>query len=173
MSSISNVLPPNRIVGQNSYIEVQDANGVLYQLIAKSDNGGGVIWKRDGVEISAPMRRVVSAKTAAYTCLESECGTLFTTEGAGASVTFTLPTADADNIGLWYEFFCAEDFAIVVGCATADTLIVFNDVAADSISYATAGEMIGNSIKATSDGAKWIIQPQIAAEAVTVTIVTA
>jgi len=41
------------------------------------------------------------AKTAAYTVLPEEAGTLFTNQGAGGAVTFTLPAAKA---GLWFGF---------------------------------------------------------------------
>jgi len=45
--------------------------------------------------------RTVSVKTAAYTVLSGDCGTLFTTEGASGAVTFTLPAA---TVGLRYDF---------------------------------------------------------------------
>jgi hypothetical protein len=45
--------------------------------------------------------RDVSIKTAAYTVLDTDVGTTFTTEGASGAVTFTLPAA---TVGLWYRF---------------------------------------------------------------------
>lgn len=170
--SIANVLPPNRIVGQNTYLEVQDSDGHLYQLVPKDDNGQGLIFKKDGAEISPPFRRVVSAKTADYTVKESECGTLFTTTGASAAVNFTLPTADADNVGLWYEFFNAADQNMTITSGTADKMVVFNDVAADSIAFSTASEKIGGGVRVVSDGSKWLVFVALGAETQTPTIAT-
>lgn len=170
--SIANVLPPNRIVGQNTYLEVQDSDGHLYQLVPKDDNGQGLIFKKDGAAISPPFRRVITAKTANYTCLESECGALFTNEGASGAVTFTLPTADADNVGLWYEFFVVADQTVTVTAGTADTMVTFNDAAADSVSFSTASEKIGGSFKVTSNGSKWLVQTMLAIETQTPVVAT-
>lgn len=92
----------------------------------------------------------VLAKTAAYTVNANESGTIFTTEGATAAVTFTLPAA---SDGPWvFEFYAAEDFDMTVAAATADTMVCFNDVAADSYAFSTASEIIGGSIKVFSAG---------------------
>lgn len=45
--------------------------------------------------------RAVAIKTANYTVLTTDIGMTFSTEGAGAAVTFALPPA---TVGLWYRF---------------------------------------------------------------------
>jgi hypothetical protein len=92
----------------------------------------------------------VVAKTAAYTVLASESGTIFTTEGATGAVAFTLPAA---STGPWvFEFFNAEDIDMSVVAGTADTMVTFNDVAADSLAYSTSSEKVGGYIKMFSAG---------------------
>ncbi len=59
------------------------------------------------------MKFNVVAKAIAYTCLPSESGTYFTTEGATAATVFTLPAvADSEGVVLW--FYVAEDFAMTI-----------------------------------------------------------
>lgn len=101
-------------------------------------------------------RRRISIKTANYTVLEGESGTYFSNLGAGGLVVFTLP---APSAGLWYDFgaaVVAQD--LVVKTATADTLIVFNDIAADQIAFNTANEICGGCFRAIClDGTNWTI----------------
>lgn len=111
----------------------------------------------------------VVAKTSDYTVLASESGTLFTTEGATANVNFTLPSA-AD--GLVYWFFAAEDYNLTVTADTADTLIAFNDVAADSVAFSTASEKIGGAFMVFSDGSKWMVSGLLGDDAQTITVAT-
>jgi len=168
--SIEN-LYPNRLANQNSMHEWQDANGNLYQFVADEVLETIKVLK-NGVEVSAPFKRPVSAKTAAYTVLNKDCGTLFTTTGASGAVTFTLPTASAANAGVWFEFFNSVDQTMTIACATNDTLIVFNDVAADSIAFSTASEKIGGGVRVVSDGSKWLVFVALGAETQTPTIAT-
>lgn len=92
----------------------------------------------------------IVAKTVAYTVLPTDSGTIFTNEGATAGVTFTLP---APAKGLHFKFLGVADFAITVTAATADTLIVKNDIAADSLAASTAGEIIGAVIDVVANAA--------------------
>ena len=126
-----------------------DGNGVLQSLI------------------STP--RFVS-KTAAYTITAKESGTWFNDVGATAAVTFTLPKI---SDGPWFfVFLVSTDTGITVAAETADTMIAFNDVAADSVGLVTTAEAIGGIIIAASDGTScWGITP-IVSDAVTVTVTT-
>jgi hypothetical protein len=108
----------------------------------------------------------VVAKTTAYTVLARESGTVFTTEGATASVTFTLPTIAA---GLHYWFMCSEDFDMVV-TGTANLMVAFNDVTATSVSYATSAEKAGCGFYLVCDGTKWLAFCLIGQDSATVTI---
>ena len=100
-------------------------------------------------------KRNIVAKTAAYTVLPSESGTFFTTLGATAAVTFTLP-AFAD--GLEYTFFNAVDQNMTVASGTADKMMVINDIAADSVAFSSASEKIGGVVTVVSDGTYWFVQ---------------
>jgi hypothetical protein len=113
----------------------------------------------------------VTAKVAAYTCKASESGTIFTNVGATASVTFTLP-AIGDG-PFYFKFLVGADFAVVVTAETADTMVTFNDLTADSVSFAQAGEIMGGTIEVWCDGTTLFALPRLAKETQTIAIVTA
>lgn len=99
----------------------------------------------------------VSAKTANYTILASDpCGTLFTNRGAAGAVSFTLPSPTLFKAGHYFDFVGIADQSITVVTLTADTLIGFNDIAADSVAMSTAGAKIGAHARVISDGTSWI-----------------
>jgi hypothetical protein len=97
----------------------------------------------------------VTAKTSSYSLLESDSGGLFTTTGASGAVTFTLP-AVSGSAGLNYWIFNTVDQNIII-TGPADTLVVKNDAAADSLTHDTSNEKIGHSFFCVSDGSKWLI----------------
>lgn len=101
--------------------------------------------------------RNVLAKTAAYSVTEADNGTLFTTTGAAGDITFTLPTTA--KIGLRYGFYATTDNALTVVAGTADTMVAFNDAAADSVEFTTAGDQIGGYFEVIGDGSKWLVIP--------------
>ena len=110
----------------------------------------------------------IVAKTAAYTCKASESGTIFTDYGATATVVFTLP-AISDG-PFYFKFLVCTDTGITVSASTADTLIAFNDVAADSVGLVTTGEAIGGVIEVFCDGTIVHATTPIVSDAVTVTV---
>ncbi len=91
-------------------------------------------------------------KTGAYSVLESDSGTIFTTIGASASVTFTLPTLIA---GLHYWFICCEDEDLVVASASANEMVLDNTVVGESVTFGTTTEQIGQAVYVVCDGSKW------------------
>lgn len=99
----------------------------------------------------------IVAKTTAYTVKEYESGTLFTTRGAAADLTFTLPTTAKK--GLYYGFYNVADYEMLVASGTADTMVSFNDAAADSVAFTTASEQIGGSFVVMGDGTSWLVFP--------------
>jgi hypothetical protein len=109
-------------------------------------------------------------KTASYTVLDSDNGTLFTNKGASGAVTFTLP-ATAKK-GLEYTFFAVANQNLVVASGTADKMVVFNDAAADSIAFQTASEIIGGAVRVVGDGDLWYAFVNLGAETQTPTIAT-
>ena len=102
----------------------------------------------------------VVAKTTNYTVVATDNGTAFTTEGAGGAVTFTLPAVGSAARGLRFRFHNVVGQNMTV-TAPAGKLITFNNAAATSVSFQTAGNLIGGTIEivATSDGAKYIAIP--------------
>lgn len=121
--------------------------------------------------LPALVRRVV-AKTAAYS-IESRkdrSGTIFTNRGATGSVTFTLPPASRCT-GFEYLFLVFADQSIVVASKVADTLVAFNDIAADSLAISTSSKKIGTCIRALCDGTNWFAHV-VSADGVTGAIAT-
>ena len=114
----------------------------------------------------------IVAKTAAYSPKATESGTFFTTTGATADVTFTLPVLVSGTSWI-FDFYCGADYEMLVAAGTADTAVTFNDLAADSVAFTTASEQIGGHIRAFTNGTTLFIIPSLASEAQTVTIATA
>lgn len=112
----------------------------------------------------------VRAITSAYTVSAADSGTVFTTRGASAAVTFTLP-AVASGSGCVFTFISAANFAMTVASAEGDNIVTFNDAAADSIALSTANEIIGGAIKIIGDGTVWYALMNLS-EAQTPTIAT-
>jgi len=157
--------------GFDGVITLFDASGNKYELVA-DDTSDSLLIRKNGAAKQYIGPPVVSAKTADYTVVAADDGKLFTTKGAAGAVNFTLPAPTAVP-GFHAIFYQAHDEEMKVTSGTADTMVVFNDLAADSIAFTTAAEHIGNTIEVWSDGALWLTRVSIAAEAVTSTIVTA
>jgi hypothetical protein len=88
---------------------------------------------------------------------KDKSGTIFTTtRGAVSSTTFTLPPHSKSCRGSSYTFISTNNVAMIVQTRAADTLAVTNDLTADSLSTATASQMIGAVIQAVNDGSGWI-----------------
>jgi len=103
---------------------------------------------------SAGWRDVV-AKTANYTVTAADNNTIFTNQGASGAVVFTLPTIAK---GLRYRFYGEAAQNISISSAAVDTLVVFNDAAADTIALNTSNEIIGGCVEvyANADATKWL-----------------
>lgn len=90
--------------------------------------------------------------SASYTITAADDGTLFVVK---AAATLTLPTL---ALGLKFGFFNEADTALTIAApGSNDTILTFNDVAADSVAYSTAGNLIGAScvLQANMDATKW------------------
>jgi len=99
--------------------------------------------------MSTRLQRRTLGKSASYTIVHpvDAPGTTFTNDGATGSITFTLPKAKIDLLGVHYRFRAVADQTIVVQPPDADTLLTLNDTAADSIALQTAGQKIGGVIE--------------------------
>lgn len=120
----------------------------------------GFVFDDDPVGYLTGLHERTVAKTANYTVLTSDNGTLFTNLGAAAKIEFTLP---AIKKGLHFSFYSEDNDGIEVLSATADTLVVHNDVAADSVDLATTARNIGGrlDVRANSDASKWLVTPYV------------
>lgn len=112
----------------------------------------------------------VVAKTANYTVTTADCDTLFTNRGASGAVTFTLPATASK--GLRFGFFVVANQDVTVTAGTADTMVCFNDAAADSIAFSTSSEKIGAMVEIIGDGTGWLTLVHLGAETQTPTIAT-
>ena len=97
---------------------------------------------------------IAHASSASLTIGES--GALITTEGSSGAVTLTLP-AVASSKGVHYWFVNGEDQNMIIA-APSDTMVTFNDVAADSVAFQTSNEKVGGGVFTYCDGAKWFVQ---------------
>lgn len=110
------------------------------------------------------------AKATDYTLVEADSGTIFTTLGAAGTVNFTLPTTIKK--GFRAKFFSEAAGAMTI-TAPANSMVVFNDITATSVSFATANEIVGAccEIIANSDQTKYLFINHLGAEAQTITVV--
>lgn len=109
-----------------------------------------------GASSGVSLYRCVS-KTAAYTILESELGTIFDNTGATASITITLPPVTNLPSGWWCGVYVADNDGIVLASnGSSDNIIAKNDAAADSITMTTNSLAIGNSVIVVWNGTKWL-----------------
>lgn len=102
-------------------------------------------------------------KTATGPILATENGADIHVVGA-AAVTLTLPTLVP---GLQYRFINGANQNMIIAAAIAGELVTINDLAANSITFSTASQMIGATLDVWSDylngTLKWLTQVQIGA----------
>ena len=99
----------------------------------------------------------VLAKTADYTVLDSDFGTIFTNRGCTAKVSFTLPAITSIPVGWWAIFYSVDNDGIaVLSAGSNDNIIAKNDAGADSITMSTNSLSIGCSVKMIWDGTSWL-----------------
>lgn len=92
----------------------------------------------------------VKAKAANYTINPNvdAPGTIFTNVGASGAVAFTLPAPGAGVEGFVYDILGIADQNVSVVAPAADTLVVLNDVEADSLAASTSAQKIGAYLRA-------------------------
>lgn len=127
--------------------------------LARAHLYGTIIFDDDPAPPMTPFR-LAYAKTADYTITIADRGKIFTNGGATGAVNFTLPAITA---GFWCEIFADADQTITVTSATADTLIVYNDRAADSVALSTSSEKMGGAFRivANADASRWMVFPML------------
>jgi hypothetical protein len=92
------------------------------------------------------------ACTTNTTVTADNSGSIYTTRGASGAVTFTLP---AKEVGLHYTFLNVVDQNMIIATDATNTMITFNDTAADSIAFSTGGNKVGAAAYVFCDGTKW------------------
>jgi hypothetical protein len=107
-----------------------------------------------GVGAGAP---VMEVKTASF--------------GATAGVNVTLPAIGTGPFH--FRVINGSDVDLTATAAVADTIITFNDLAADSVAFATSSEKIGGELEVLSDGTSLFVLARVASIYQTTTIVTA
>jgi hypothetical protein len=112
----------------------------------------------------------MEAKTADYTCTVNDSGTIFHTTGATAAVNFTLP-AIGDG-PFHFTFIAGADVDLTVTAETADTMVTYNDLAADSIAFSTSSEKIGGAVDVFCDGVTLFALARVGSIYQTTTIAT-
>lgn len=154
-------------------IATETAAGIVgtdAEYAVRSQMKHGFRFDDDPIGYSVSGAKGFQVKTADYTVLEADAGTAFITTGAVGAVNFTLPVEPKQDLAFWFHN--AADQTMTITSGTADQMIVFNDLAADSISLATLAEKIGGSFKVVGTGTAWLVIPALW-EAQTVTVVTA
>lgn len=115
----------------------------------------------------------IQHKTADYTVVAADNGTLFTNLGDADAIEFTLPAITSSK-GQRYGFYVAADQNLKVSSAAAGDLIWFNDTSCDSVSFETTSEKVGGMFEVIGlDNNSWIVITHLAADSQTVTVVSA
>lgn len=96
-------------------------------------------------------------KTAAYTAVLADNGTLFDNTGAAGTVTITLP---AIQNGLTFGFVGIANQGIKFASNEGTNMVTFNNASANTVALATAGQIIGGLLKVYTNpaGTKWIVE---------------
>lgn len=167
---VSGIVDPAKLVLGESATRGIVGNAYEYHIRKQLAAYGNFIMEDNPVEVPLFSWRYEQAKTANYTLTEADRDILWTNEGDADAINFTLPaTAKKD---LAYYFYVVADQSLTVTAGTADTMIVFNDVAADSVAFSTSSEKIGGALAVIGDGAKWKVFQISAGSAHTVTVAT-
>lgn len=110
-------------------------------------------------------------KSASFTAVAADSGKIFLIYGGTAAVNVTLPAISDGPFE--FEVINCQDQNLTVTAAVADTLIVFNDLTADSEAFSTSSEKIGNGFRILCDGTKIVALPLLGSIYATTTIATA
>ncbi len=146
--------------------------GSLYGLDeqARKHLSGAGFFFDDQRSLAVMEPRLVTAKTADYTVVAADNGTLFTTVGAAGAVNFALPAIAAVAPGWSATFFNEVDQNNTV-TAPRGLLVGFNNAARTSIAFSTASEKIGCGVRIVVNpaGTKYLAFPILGAETATPT----
>lgn len=96
------------------------------------------------------------AKTASYTVLAADSGTLFTNAGASGAITFTLPTRAAN---LQYWFYVVAEQNVTISSAAGSDIVAHGNATASNIIFNVPGHRIGAkiSVSCNAAGTLWYV----------------
>ncbi len=121
----------------------------------------------NGLSAGAP---IIEVKTASWTATAADSGKKFLVVGATAAVVCTLP-AIADG-PYAFEVYNGSDQNLTITAAAVDTIITYNDLAADSVAFSTASEKLGGSFEVLCDGISLFVLARISSSYQNVTVAT-
>lgn len=111
-----------------------------------------------------------TAKATSYVVVNgTDNNTIFTTRGAAGAVTFTLPTTLMKGQRWKFLNEAGQNMSVA---APAGKLVAFNNLGATSITFSTAGELIGQGVEiiVNDNASKYLAMPILGAETATPTI---
>lgn len=76
-----------------------------------------------------------------------------------ALANYTLPATP--KLGLRYKFTNLADVNMTITAGTADTMIAYNDVTADSVAISTSSEKVGATFEVIGTGTAWLVIPAL------------
>lgn len=155
------LVPGNTAYGLDGDDEEYNLRAQLSPGFVFSDDPLGCLTgKAGGVMIAA----------ASATLSEIHNGNLIVVRGATGAVTLTLPASPKK--GLRYRIQNVSDQNLILAAGTADTMVVFNDLTADSVALQTAGDLIGGGFEVIGDGTGWLVIPHVWSDGVIVQTLT-
>ena len=99
---------------------------------------------------------IPQAKTASYTLLQGDVGTIFTNRGAAGAITFTLP---APKAGMWFTFWKAvQNQNMLVTTDVAGTKIHGGSGATQGVTLTNSTATEYGSVTVVCDGTAWFTQ---------------
>ncbi len=169
---ISGPVKPNRLINPGTTtlgIAGEDEEFIIYAQLQQNffmldQRPGGFL----GGNAFGGWKDVVD-KITDYTVVEADNNVLFT--ASTADVEFTLPVTAKK--GLRYGFYQTANFEMLITAGTVDTLVAFNNAAADGISYTTTAEQIGGYFEVIGNGTKWLTIVGLGIDTQTPTIISA
>lgn len=104
--------------------------------------------------IQVGMKLKIKNVSAAYTIDPEDSGSLITIDTAA---TLTLPAATQNLKGVYVDVMVIADVTVVIAAATAGQLIMSNDIAANSFTWSTGSQKVGEAVRLVCNGASWLV----------------
>lgn len=96
---------------------------------------------------------------ATYTFAAGDWGAIHTNRGNAGNIAYTLPTLTTADAGVYLHTFNAAAGEVSVSCT--NLIIADNDIAATSVTWSEATEIVGWGARFLWTGTKWLYTPFI------------